>query len=112
MPVARRASAEICGGCKLATGEKIILRILDSMLIAQRDNVVVAKFPAPPPEFRRRQQMKCVLTAGLLAALRLPFPWVHAGLELPSDLVGSVTCLRQVHVGIGAERKTDCGFLP
>jgi hypothetical protein len=39
--------------------EKIILRILDSMPIAQRDNVVVAKFPAPPPEFPPRPVAPC-----------------------------------------------------
>jgi hypothetical protein len=67
--VARRASAEIFGGSKLANGEKIILRILDSMLIAQRDNVVVAKFPAPPPDFLKQIQAGAGIEKGVVVAV-------------------------------------------
>jgi hypothetical protein len=49
--VARSASAEICGGSKIAPGEKVHLRIFNKKLVAQRDNVVVAEFTAPPAEF-------------------------------------------------------------
>ncbi len=49
--VARFASAEICGGSKISLGEKVHLRIVNKKLIAQRDNVVIAEFPAPPTEF-------------------------------------------------------------
>jgi hypothetical protein len=55
-----------------------------------------------------------VLTStGLLAPLGVAFlPGVHAGLESLANLVGAVTCLRQLHVGIDAERKTDRVFQP
>lgn len=67
--VARCASAEICGGSRLAHGEKIILRIVDSNLIAQRDNVVVAKFPAPPPEFLKQVQAGAGIEKGVVVAV-------------------------------------------
>lgn len=49
--VTRSASAEICGGSRIAVGEKVHLRIINDKLIAQRDNAVVAEFVAPPSEF-------------------------------------------------------------
>jgi hypothetical protein len=67
--VARRASAEICGGSKLAQGEKIVLRVLDSKLIVQRDNVVVARFPAPPPEFLKQVQAGAGIEKGVVVAV-------------------------------------------
>jgi hypothetical protein len=49
--VTRTACAEICQGSRFTLGEKVLLRILNNKLIIQRENVVVAEFPAPPAEF-------------------------------------------------------------
>jgi hypothetical protein len=67
--VARRASAEICRGSTLALGEKILLRVLNNKLVAQRDNVVVAEFAAPPPEFVKQIQAGAGIELGMVVAV-------------------------------------------
>jgi hypothetical protein len=52
--LARTASADICRNAKVETGEKLLLRLMDEKLIAQRDNLVVAEFSNPPSEFVNR----------------------------------------------------------
>jgi predicted RNA-binding protein with EMAP domain len=54
--ITRLASADICNGTRFNSGDKLHLRILNNKLVAQRDNVVVAQFPAPPPEFLKQVQ--------------------------------------------------------
>lgn len=49
--VARTAQAEICNGCQLKVGERLLIRMLAKDLVVQRANVVVAKFSNPPAEF-------------------------------------------------------------
>jgi hypothetical protein len=49
--VARTASADICGGAPVAAGEKVLLRVIEDKVVAQRDNLVIAEFANPPAEF-------------------------------------------------------------
>jgi hypothetical protein len=52
MPVASRtASADICGGAKVAPGEKVLLRVMKDKVVVQRDNLVIAECVNPPAEF-------------------------------------------------------------
>lgn len=67
--VARRASAEICQGSALTRGEKLLLRILNNKLIAQRDNAVVAEFAAPPPEFLNQITAGAGIEIGVVVAV-------------------------------------------
>ena len=67
--VARSASAEISRGCKFTSGEKVLLRILKGKLIAQRDNTVVAEFPAPPAEFIKQVQAGAGIEKGVVKAV-------------------------------------------
>jgi hypothetical protein len=67
--VARCASAEISKGSKFTPGEKVHLRILNNKLIAQRDNVVVAEFAAPPAEFFNRVQAGAGIERGVVRAV-------------------------------------------
>jgi hypothetical protein len=54
--VARSARANVCHGAKLKPREKLLLRVIDTKLIAQRENVVVAEFPNPPAELLNQVQ--------------------------------------------------------
>jgi hypothetical protein len=67
--VARCASAEICQGSNFTPGEKVHLRILNDKLIAQRDNVVVAKFTAPPAEFFNQVRAGAGIERGVVMAV-------------------------------------------
>lgn len=67
--VARSASAEICRGSRFTPGEKVHLRILNNKLIAQRDNVVVAEFRAPPAEFFNQVQAGAGIERGMVKAV-------------------------------------------
>lgn len=49
--VSRTASAEICAGAKVKSGEKVLLRIMKGQVIAQRDNLVIAECANAPAEF-------------------------------------------------------------
>jgi hypothetical protein len=64
--VARSASAEICKGSIFTPGEKVHLRIFNNKLIVQRDNIVVAEFPAPPAEFFNRVQSGAGIERGVV----------------------------------------------
>lgn len=67
--IARSASAEISQGCKFTPGEKVLLRILNNKLIAQRGNTVVAEFPAPPAEFIKQVQAGAGIEKGVVNAV-------------------------------------------
>ena len=67
--VARSASAEVCRGTRFTPGDKVHLRILGEKLIAQRDNVVVAEFAAPPAEFLNRVQAGAGIEKGVVKAV-------------------------------------------
>src|SRR5208282_1203519 len=49
--VSRTASADICGGAKIAEGEKVLLRVIKDKVIVQRDNLIIAQCTNPPAEF-------------------------------------------------------------
>jgi hypothetical protein len=67
--IVRSASAEICHGSSITPGEQVHLRILNNKLIAQRDNVVVAEFPAPPAEFFNQVQAGAGIERGVVRAV-------------------------------------------
>jgi hypothetical protein len=48
--VSRTASADICGGAKIAAGEKVILRVIKDKVIVQRENLAIAECANPPAE--------------------------------------------------------------
>src|ERR1043165_732321 len=48
--VARSARATVCHAAKMKPKDKVLLRVIDGKLIAQRENLVVAEFPNPPAE--------------------------------------------------------------
>jgi hypothetical protein len=49
--VSRTASADICEGAEVTTGEKVILRVIKDKVIAQRENLVIAECANPPADF-------------------------------------------------------------
>jgi hypothetical protein len=67
--VSRTAAAEICHASRFAIGEKLLLRVANSKLIAQRDNLVVAEFPNPPAEFMNRIQAGAGVELGEVKAI-------------------------------------------
>ena len=78
--VARSASAEIRGECKIVVGEKILLRIVNQKLVAQRDTVVIAEFPAPPAELLNRVQSGAGIEKGEVKAVHDLSQTVEIGL--------------------------------
>ena len=49
--VSRTASADICEAANVAQGEKVLLRVMNDKVIAQRDNFVIARCANAPAEF-------------------------------------------------------------
>jgi len=52
--VSRTASADICGGARVAEGEKVLLRVIKGKVIVQRENLVIAECFNPPAELVAR----------------------------------------------------------
>jgi len=77
--VARSASAEICKGSRFTLGEKVLLRVLNKKLVAQRDNVVVAEFPAAPAEFFNHVQASAGIAKGEVKAVHALSQTVEIG---------------------------------
>lgn len=67
--VGRTAAAEICHKSRFTIGEKLLLRVTENKLIAQRDNLVVAEFPNPPAEFLNRIQSGAGVEMGEVKAI-------------------------------------------
>jgi hypothetical protein len=67
--IPRTASAEICYASRLSVGEKLLLRVIENKLIAQRENVVVAEFRNPPTEFLNRIQTAAGVDQGEVKAV-------------------------------------------
>jgi len=49
--VSRTAIADMCGGAKVAEGERVLLRVMKDKVVAQRGNLVIAECANPPAEF-------------------------------------------------------------
>ena len=49
--IARTARAEMCGDVAVTLSEKVLLRVVNSKVIVQRLNVVIAECPDAPAEF-------------------------------------------------------------
>jgi predicted RNA-binding protein with EMAP domain len=69
--VARTASADICGGSQVEIGERVLLRLMNDKLVAQRDNLVVAEFANPPREYVSRIQRGAGVGLGEVKAVRV-----------------------------------------
>ena len=67
--VSRTAAADICHASRFTLGEKLLLRISNSKLIAQRENMIVAEFPNPPAEFMNRIQAGAGVELGEVKAV-------------------------------------------
>lgn len=46
--VSRTAIADICADAKVALGERVLLRLMEDKVVAQRDNLVIANCANPP----------------------------------------------------------------
>jgi hypothetical protein len=55
--MARSARATICQSAPFQPNERVLLRVLNDKLVAQRDNLVVAEFSNPPTEMLN--QVRC-----------------------------------------------------
>lgn len=68
--VARTASADLCEGSQVELGERLVLRLLDKKLVAQRDNHIVAEFANPPAEYVGRVEAGGSFELGEVKAVR------------------------------------------
>ena len=77
--VCRTAAADICHNSRFILGEKLLLRITNGKLIAQRDNLVVAEFPNPPAEFMNRVQAGAAVELGEVKTIHVLSERVEIG---------------------------------
>ncbi|MEQ8694885.1 MAG: hypothetical protein RIC85_06215 [Gammaproteobacteria bacterium] len=68
--VARTASADLCVGSQVYIGERVVLRLLDKKLVAQRDNHVIAEFANPPAEYVARVEAGGSFEVGEVKSIR------------------------------------------
>jgi len=68
--VSRTASADICGGAKIAPGEKVLLRVMKDKVVVQRDNLVIAKCANPPAGFLAHLRAGASVAEGEIKSLQ------------------------------------------
>ena len=78
--VSRTATADICGGAKVAAGEKVLLRVIKDKLNVQRENLVIAECANPPAGFIAHLRAGAGVEKGEIKSLQLISQTVEIGI--------------------------------